>query len=249
MRGRFKTVIIVQARMGSSRFPGKVLEDVAGRPMLVFQYERLSRSLEADLIVVATTTSPLDDKVESLCDQFGIPCFRGSEQDVLLRYRDAAEAFEADAIVRINADCPFIDPVEVDRIIKAWHNEQPGLDYASNILEETFPMGMHIEIFSRTALNRAESNAFNLEEREHVTPYIYRNPSLFQLYSITNLENLSHFRWTVDYQEDLEFVRKVVEVLAPNNQEFGMMDVVNLLNEYPRLMNINSQYKKSQNLL
>jgi len=244
-----KTVIIVQARMGSSRLPGKILEEVAGQPLLIFQYERLSRSLKADLIVVATTTNPLDDKVESLCNQFSIPCFRGPEQDVLLRYRNAAEVFEADVIVRINADCPLIDPVEVDRVIEAWFEQQPSLDYASNILEETFPMGMHIEVFSRATLNRAESNASSLEEREHVTPYIYRNPSIFQLYSVINPKNLSDYRWTVDYQEDLDFVRKVVEALEPNNQEFGMMDVINLLNEYPRLMNINSQYKKSQNLL
>jgi len=244
-----KTVIIVQARMGSSRLPGKILEEVAGQPLLIFQYERLSRSLKADLIVVATTTNPLDDKVESLCNQFGIQCFRGPEQDVLLRYRNAAEAFEADVIVRINADCPLIDPVEVDRVIEAWFERQPDLDYASNILEETFPMGMHTEVFSRTALNHAESNACNLEEREHVTPYIYRNPNLFQLYSIANLENLSHYRWTVDYQEDLEFVRKVVEALESNKKIFNMMDVVNLLKEHPELMNINSQFKKSQNLL
>ena len=151
--------------------------------------------------------------------------------------------------MRINADCPLIDPVEVDRVIEAWFERQPDLDYASNILEETFPMGMHTEVFSRTALNHAESNACNLEEREHVTPYIYRNPNLFQLYSIANLENLSHYRWTVDYQEDLEFVRKVVEALESNKKIFNMMDVVNLLKEHPELMNINSQFKKSQNLL
>ena len=244
-----KTVVIVQARMGSSRFPGKILEKIGEHELLVFQYERLIKSEKADLIVVATTDNKLDDCVEELCIKFDIPCFRGSENDVLQRYRDAAEAYNADVIVRINSDCPFIDPVEVDRAITTWFDGQPNIDYVANILEETFPVGMHIEVFSRAALERAASNTSEPDEREHVTPYIYRNPDLFHLHSITNSENLSHFRWTVDYPEDLDFVQKVTDALLLEKSNFGMWDIVRLLRKKPELTDINNQFKKKQNLL
>lgn len=244
-----KTVIIIQARMDSTRFPGKILEKIGQRELLVFQYERLVKSEKADLIVVATTTNILDDRVEGLCIKYGIPCFRGAEEDVLQRYRDAAELYDADVIVRINADCPFIDSVEVDHVITTWLDGQPVIDYAANILEETYPIGMHIEVFSRAALERAASNASSPDEREHVTPYIYRNPDLFHLHSITSFENLSKFRWTVDYPEDLDFVRKVTDALLLKHSNFGMWDIVNLLRKQPELTYINDQFKKKQNLL
>ena len=129
-----------------------------------------------------------------------------------------------------------------------WINSNPRVDYASNILEETFPLGMHTEVFSIQALEKAHAEARLSDEREHVTPYIYRNPSIFNLQSIVNNENLSHYRWTVDYPEDLDFVREVANNLIPK-ENFGMMEVVELINAKPNLKKINNMYKKRQNIL
>ena len=249
MSSKKKTVIIVQARMDSSRFPGKILKKVGEHELLIFQHQRLLKSTKADLIVIATTTNTLDDCIEEYCDKNEIPCFRGSEQDVLQRYRDAADFYDANVIVRINSDCPFIDPIEVDHAIMTWFDKQPNIEYASNILEETYPVGMHIEVFSREALERATLEASSPDEREHVTPYIYRNPELFNLHSITCSENLSHFRWTVDYPEDLHFICKVADILISEKSKFGMWEIVDLLRKNPELPKINNQFKKRQNLL
>ena len=243
-----KIVIIVQARMGSTRFPGKILKTINNQPMLIFQYKRLQRSKLSSLVCVATTNEKSDDIINELCLENNIPVFRGSETDVLKRYHDAANYFNADVVVRINSDCPLIDPSEVDKVINEWINSNPRVDYASNILEETFPLGMHTEVFSIQALEKAQAEARLSDEREHVTPYIYRNPSIFNLQSIVNNENLSHYRWTVDYPEDLDFVREVANNLIPK-ENFGMMEVVELINAKPNLKKINNMYKKRQNIL
>jgi|APSaa5957512535_1039671.scaffolds.fasta_scaffold04183_5 spore coat polysaccharide biosynthesis protein SpsF len=243
-----KIVIIVQARMGSTRFPGKILKTINNQPMLIFQYKRLQRSKLSSLVCVATTNEKSDDIINELCLENNIPVFRGSETDVLKRYHDAANYFNADVVVRINSDCPLIDPSEVDKVINEWINSNPRVDYASNILEETFPLGMHTEVFSIQALEKAHAEARLSDEREHVTPYIYRNPSIFNLQSIVNNENLSHYRWTVDYPEDLDFVREVANNLIPK-ENFGMMEVVELINAKPNLKKINNMYKKRQNIL
>lgn len=234
--------------MGSSRFPGKILELINNKPQLVFQYERLTKSKLADKVVVATSESYKDNLVEKLCITNDIQFYRGSEEDVLDRYYKASLCFKADLIIRCNADCPFIDPDIVDKVINAWHSLD-NIDYASNILEETFPLGMHTEVFSLGALKRAFDNAKGSDEREHVTPYIYRNPDKFKLVNLKNKEDLSHHRWTVDYKEDLEFINKVVEHLDDKKDTFTMMDVVKLLEIKPEIQAINSKYKKSQNLL
>jgi len=242
-----KIVTIVQARMNSSRLPGKILKKISDKEMLIFQYERLIKSNKSNLLVVATTTSSLDDSVELICNKNNIACFRGSEFDVLLRYFDAASFFQADAIVRVNADCPFIDPVVVDKVIQSWLDGQPNLDYASNILEETFPLGMHVEVFSYKALNYANKHAFKADEREHVTPYIYRNPSIYKILSVTNSSDLSDFRLTVDYAEDMTFANELVSRIKGG--EMSMLEIVNFLESNKDIMKINCDYKKNQNLL
>lgn len=242
-----KIVTIVQARMGSSRLPGKILKKISGKEMLLFQHERLVKSDKSNLTVIATTVNSIDDSVESICIKNNISYFRGSESDVLLRYFDAATFFKADAIVRINSDCPFIDPVVVDRVIQSWLDGQPNLDYASNILEETFPLGMHVEVFSYEALDYANKNALKPDEREHVTPYIYRNPSIYKILNVANSLNLSDYRFTVDYEEDLIFANEVANRIG--NSETGMVEIIEFLKDNEDVMKINCKYKKNQNLL
>jgi spore coat polysaccharide biosynthesis protein SpsF len=243
-----KTVIIVQARMGSTRFPGKIIKEVIGKPLILFQNERLKYVKNADLVVIATTTSIKDNKIVDLCKSNKIAYFRGDEDDVLARYYKTAKHYSADCIIRINADCPFIDPNIVNDLISIYWEKYPKYDYVANILEETYPLGLHIEVFSFETLSRANTLAKDLSEREHVTPFIYRNPDLFKLKSITYSENLSFHRWTIDFPEDLVFIDKIASQLYPKKPIFSMQDVIDYLKNKPELMNINKHYKKKQTL-
>lgn len=230
------TAIVVQARMGSSRLPGKVLKDIAGRPMLSYQIERLRRVKRAERIVVATTDQPADDAVERFCQKEKIACVRGSEHDVLARYHLAIERFPADVVVRITADCPLIDPAIVDEAIAAY---EP--DYVSNMLETTYPYGMAVEVFSAQALREAHREAKDPAEREHVTPFIYRHPERYRLRSLTMAPNLSHHRWTVDTPEDFELVSRLLKTLKPH---FTLQDVLAVLDEHPDWCAINAHVEQ-----
>lgn len=230
------TAIVVQARMGSTRLPGKVLKDIAGRPMLSYQMERLRRVKRAERIVVATTDQPADDGVERFCQKEKIACVRGSEHDVLARYHLAIERFPADVVVRITADCPLIDPAIVDEAIAAY---EP--DYVSNMLETTYPYGMAVEVFSAQALREAHREAKDPAEREHVTPFIYRHPERYRLKSLTMAPNLSHHRWTVDTPEDFELVSRLLKTLKPH---FTLQDVLAVLDEHPDWCAINAHVEQ-----
>lgn len=230
------TAIVVQARMGSTRLPSKVLKDIAGRPMLSYQMERLRRVKRAERIVVATTDQPADDAVERFCQKEKIACVRGSEHDVLARYHLAIERFPADVVVRITADCPLIDPAIVDEAIAAY---EP--DYVSNMLETTYPYGMAVEVFSAQALREAHREAKDPAEREHVTPFIYRHPERYRLKSLTMAPNLSHHRWTVDTPEDFELVSRLLKTLKPH---FTLQDVLAVLDEHPDWCAINAHVEQ-----
>ena len=230
------TAIVVQARMGSTRLPGKVLKDIAGRPMLSYQMERLRRVKRAERIVVATTDQPADDAVERFCQKEKIACVRGSEHDVLARYHLAIERFPADVVVRITADCPLIDPAIVDEAIAAY---EP--DYVSNMLETTYPYGMAVEVFSAQALREAHREAKDPAEREHVTPFIYRHPERYRLRSLTMAPNLSHHRWTVDTPEDFELVSRLLKTLKPH---FTLQDVLAVLDAHPDWCAINAHVEQ-----
>lgn len=230
------TAIVVQARMGSTRLPGKVLKDIAGRPMLSYQMERLRRVKRAERIVVATTDQPADDAVERFCQKEKIACVRGSEHDVLARYHLAIERFPADVVVRITADCPLIDPAIVDEAIAAY---EP--DYVSNMLETTYPYGMAVEVFSAQALREAHREAKDPAEREHVTPFIYRHPERYRLRSLTMAPNLSHHRWTVDTPEDFELVSRLLKTLKPH---FTLQDVLAVLDQHPDWCAINAHVEQ-----
>jgi spore coat polysaccharide biosynthesis protein SpsF len=229
--------VIVQARMGSSRLPGKTLAIVAGKPMLAHVIERLKGARLLQGIVVATTTKKADDAIAKLAEKLGVYVFRGSEGDVLDRYYQAFRKYPADVIVRVSSDCALTDPHVVDKVVS--HYLKGNYDYVSNILKRTYPDGLDVEVFSFKALEKAWQEAKWASEREHVTPYIHRNPNKFRLANVENEVDLSHLRWTVDWKEDLEFVRQVYKHLYKEGQIFYMEDVLELLKKHPDLKKIN----------
>jgi spore coat polysaccharide biosynthesis protein SpsF len=238
-----RTVAIVQARMGSTRLPGKVLADIAGHTMLERVIERLRRAESLDEIVVATSTAPADDAVAELCTDLGVPVFRGSEEDVLDRYAGAARASSADAIVRITADCPLIDPEVVDEVVARFRRERP--DYASNTLERSWPRGLDTEIFARSALEAAEREASEAFERAHVTPFLYQSGGRFRLLSVVGSTDYSAHRWTVDTHEDLAMVRQIFELLGPGG-DFGWPDVIAALQRRPDILDLNRHMEQKE---
>jgi spore coat polysaccharide biosynthesis protein SpsF len=231
-----KVVAIVQARMGSTRLPGKVLKEIDGETMLARVVSRLRRATLLDEIVVATTDGAADDAIVAECRRRSIAVFRGDERDVLDRYFRAAQLTKADVVVRITADCPLIDPEVVDKTIQAFLDGQP--DYASNTIVRTYPRGLDTEVMSIRALERAWSLAHQPHEREHVTPYIYEHPAEFKIVPVTAEGDYSHHRWTVDTTDDLEFVRAIYHHLQ-SNVEFRGPDVLALLESEPELLEIN----------
>lgn len=229
-------VAIIQARMSSSRLPGKVLLPLGQRPMLWHVVSRARLATRLTTVAVATSTEVADDAIADFCAAHGLSCFRGSQNDVLDRFRGAAEAFEADVIVRLTADCPLIDPGIIDTVVAAF---TPGeTDYVSNVIERTYPDGLDTEVFSRDALERAWREAEWESEREHVTPYIWKHPEKFRLRHVRQAENLSALRWTVDEPGDLLFVRAVFGRLGPGC--FVMDDVLRLLRAEPDLGRVNA---------
>ncbi len=231
-------VALIQARMGSSRFPGKVLEDLAGRPMLWHVVNRVRRAKSVDKVVIATTDQDTDDPIAKFCEQEGVACFRGSEQDVLDRFYQAARANGADVVVRITADCPLIDPSVIDKVLA--HFARGDCDYACNIIRYTYPDGLDTEVFSFAALERTWREAAKPSEREHVTPYMRTGK-----FRTANVESQTpvlpdKYRWTVDHPADLEFVRTVYAAFSKNG-EFGFEEVFDLLKERPDLATIQAE--------
>lgn len=204
-----RTVAIVQARMGSTRLPGKVLKDLEGEPLLTRVINRLQRAGTIHRVVIATTNKFEDDAIVEVCRDRGWDWFRGSELDVLDRYYKAAVAFQADIVVRVTSDCPLIDPAVVDMVVRQFHLKG-DVDYLTNTLPpRTFPRGLDVEVIAFSALKRAWNEATDSSDREHVTPYIYKHPELFRLHGHYNRTDLSYMRWTVDTEEDLALVRKI----------------------------------------
>jgi spore coat polysaccharide biosynthesis protein SpsF len=229
---------IIQARMGSTRLPGKVLMDLAGEPMLARVVNRCRRATLLTDVVVATSLKPADEAVARLCDERGWPCIRGSEDDVLDRYRQTAQARHADVIVRITADCPFIDPSVIDRTVKEFLDRQPNVDYACSFLpQRTFPRGLDVEVMSRAALDRAWREDRNPVWREHVTLPILRNPHRYRIHGMTNDVDYSHLRWTVDEAEDLEFARRIYGHFG--HDRFTWQEVIAVLEQQPEWVEIN----------
>jgi spore coat polysaccharide biosynthesis protein SpsF len=237
-------VAIVQARMGSSRLPGKVLSEIVGRPMLSHVMRRAARIKGVDRCIVATTWSEEDQPVVNLCAELGVAYVCGHPTDVLDRFYDAAVEAEADVIVRLTGDCPLLDPDVSQRTLSAFLQSEPPLDFAANRLPDhrTYPIGLDTEVCTFEALATAHDEAKAPHQREHVMPYLYENPGRFRLRLVDAPRDLSQLRWTVDAPEDLEFVRAVYGALAPDI-DFGMADVLKLLESQPGLLSINAQVK------
>jgi spore coat polysaccharide biosynthesis protein SpsF len=240
-----RSVAIVQARMGSTRLPGKVLLDLAGEPVLVRTVERTRRAETLDEVVIATTTAPADDALADFCAERGWPCERGDENDLLDRYYHAASAHDADLVVRITSDCPFMDPALIDRVVRAFLANQPA-DYASNtkIPPSTYPPGMDVEVMWFDALARAWREDDDPAWREHVTPYLYRHPELFGLLRVPGEIDLSGYRWTVDTPEDLAFCERIYQHFG--HDRFTTADVYAALLDHPEWIAINQHVEQKQ---
>ena len=231
-----KIIAIIQARMGSTRLPGKVLQDIGGETMLARVARRTQRASLLDGVLVATTTQTADDAIAAECGRLRLPVYRGSEDDVLDRYYQAAQAAQADAVARITSDCPFIDPAVIDKVVSAFLRERP--DYASNFIKRTYPRGLDTEIMRFAALEQAWREAAETYQRAHVTPYIHQQPDKFRLLSVENETDASRYRWTVDTADDLAFARAVYRRLG-NDDSFGWLDALALLRREPELAELN----------
>jgi spore coat polysaccharide biosynthesis protein SpsF len=237
-------VIVVQARMGSTRLCGKTLKQVLGKPLLEYQFERLKRVSAVDNIVVATTTGADDEKIIELCGKNRTNWYRGPVEDVLARYYGAALAYEASVVVRVTSDCPLIDPGVVDLVVKTYRNNEDSFDYVSNTLKRTYPRGLDCEVFSFEALAQAHSHATELADREHVTPYIYHHPERYRSHNVAYFEDRSSHRWTVDTAEDFELIKRIIERLYPANPDFTFQDCLELIERNPEWSRINRHIRQ-----
>lgn len=235
---------IIQARCGSTRFPNKVFALIDGKPLLWHVVNRLKYATKIDDIIVATTVSEKDDKIEEWCKENNVHCFRGSEENVLNRYYSASEAFPSDYVVRITADDPFKEPKVIDAVITKLIEE--GYDHVTNNLPPSFPEGLDCEAFKKSALDRSEKEAETAFEREHVTQYIYHHSEIFKIGNVSNPENLSYLRWTVDKDVDFEMVKAVYAHRNPANKGILLMDeILEILKANPEIEKINSEVERS----
>lgn len=241
---RPRVIAIVQARMGSSRLPGKVMEDVCGRPLLARVIERAKLIRGVDKVIVATTTDACDRVLLRLAEQCDVEGFAGSAADVLDRYYQATRRWEAPVVIRLTGDCPLLDPEVSSRVVSEFL--QGRFDYVSNVHPSTFPDGLDTEVFSRQALERAWREAALPSEREHVTPFIWKHGDRFRLGNVSHRRDLSTHRWTVDQPEDLTFVRAVYDRMRHAGPVFGMDQVLALLSNEPHLETLNRGLTRNQ---
>ncbi len=236
-----KIVCIIQARMGSTRLPGKILLNLEGKSVLLQVIDRVLKSKKIYQIVVATTTNPNDRKIVDSVKNYHlkVSVFRGSEEDVLDRYYQAAKKFKANVIVRVTADCPLIDWKVLDKAINVFLKDK-DLDYASNVLgKRTYPRGLDVEVLSFQTLERIWQEVYVKKDREHVTLFIKKNPNLFKCKRITNYSDYSCHRWTLDEKDDYKLIKLIYQKLYPKNPDFGMREIIKVLNENPELAKIN----------
>ena len=250
-----RTVAIIQARRASSRLADKVLLDIAGKPMLIRVYERTGMASTLDCTVIATTTDPSDDAIQTLCEQQGYPLYRGSARDVLDRYYQAARQYSAEVVVRITADCPVIDPDVIDFTVSrflgmescqddgsATSTEFP-YDFAANRLPppwgRTYPIGLDTEVCTFQALEIAWREANLPHQREHVMPYFYEQPERFRILHVTHEPDYGYLRWTVDTPDDLELIRRMYNFF-PGRNDFSWLEILELVKNNPELTTINA---------
>jgi spore coat polysaccharide biosynthesis protein SpsF len=232
-----KITAIVQARTGSTRLPGKVLMDLGGETVLARVLRRLGRASRIDEMVVATTDTASDDEIGTECARLQVPCFHGSQDNVLDRYSKAAEQFHSDLIVRVTADCPLLDPEVLDEVVAACITK--NIDLSCNDVPHTFPRGLDVEAFTIETLRRVQGMADQPYQREHVTPIVYERPDIFRTYVVKGDRDLSHLRWTVDTPEDLELTRAIYAHFE-NRDDFGWREALELVDCHPELAQINA---------
>ena len=242
-----KVVAIIQARMGSTRLPGKIMKKVLGKPLLEYQIERVKRSRLINQIVIATTTKDQEQPIIDLCTRLSVDYYRGSEDDVLSRYFEAANYYKGEVIVRLTSDCPLLDPDTIDKIITKYLENPNRYDYVSNTIDRTYPRGFDVEIFSMEALEQANSEATNAAEREHVTPYIYHHPNKFKLANVKHRNDLSSFRLTVDTEADLDLITRVItDFYRQKKTQFQLEDIIQLLQENQEWALINAHIEQKK---
>ncbi len=229
----------IQARMGSTRLPGKALLPIRGRSAIEWIADRLRHCRELEALVVSTSVERESDAIADLAARIGIGCVRGSEMDLVERLALTAAATGADALVRITADCPLVDPKLVDDIVLAWRRSWGDLEYVCNVFPPTFPDGLDVELLSRTVLERLHQEVADPFYRESLTAYIREHPATFRIANIEHTEDLSRLRWTLDYPEDLAFVEAVLQALHREGEVFGMREVLGLLWRCPDLRDLN----------
>ncbi|MAF76564.1 MAG: spore coat protein [Halobacteriovoraceae bacterium] len=238
-----KTVCILQARLSSTRLPGKVLMKVTERPLLEIQIKRVLKSSFIDRLILATSVGSDDDLIEELGKSLGVEVFRGSLDDVLDRFYQSVRDIDSENIVRLTGDCPIIDPSVIDLVIERHLNSDA--DYTTNSLNPTYPDGMDVEVFKKEALEESWKNASKKSEREHVTLYINSRPEKFKIQHVKNTDDLSHLRWTVDEQEDFNLVKMIIENFK--NLDFTLQDSLNFVRDN-NLEDYNTKYKRNEGL-
>ena len=247
--------IIIQARNSSTRLPNKVIKKIQGKTVLEHIINRAKKVKNCEKVVLATTNKKNDDILVKIAKKANISVFRGSENDVLDRFYQAAKNFEIDPVVRITADCPLLDPHLAENIINFYKNG--SYDYVSNVRPPTFPDGLDVEIFRFAALEKAWLNSKLPQEREHVYPYIFKKPGMFKIGNFVNDKDFSHIRLTLDVKNDLTLIKKIYKKLYSKNPTFGLKEILKLLAQQPDLIKINqntsvhsvSRWKKGQTKL
>jgi len=237
-------LIIIQARMSSQRLSGKILMNLEGKPVLEHIINFLRFSKLHDKIIVATTREPGDDKVQELCTKLHVDCFRGSEENVLNRYYECAELFKGNLIVRITADNPLIDPTLVDNVIKVCKDSD--CDYASNMINQTYPLGYLVEVMTFSTLKKIHNNQHDLLSREHVTYHIRKYPHLYSVKQIETSSSLARPKWrlTFDYPEDFKLISEIFSKLYKPNSYIAYESVVKYLDKNKHLLKINERYNR-----
>jgi len=238
---------ILQARVSSSRLPGKVLMPLCGKAMLSRQIERIRRSTSIQRLLVATSDDESDDAIEAICRAEGVECFRGSLNDVLDRFYQAALVMRPTHVVRLTGDCPLTDPALIDSLVEYYL--KGACDYASNALEPTYPDGLDAEIFRFVCLAEAWREAKLPSQREHVTPFIYQQPERYKIGALRGSIDLSHMRWTVDEPADFEFISRIYDELYVLNPSFTTEDILHLLERRPDLMKLNTGIRRNEGYL
>jgi spore coat polysaccharide biosynthesis protein SpsF len=241
-----RVLVVVQARMSSTRLPGKVALDLAGAPMLARQLERIQAADTPFEVCVATSREPGDDRVVAIAEKAGVRWHRGALHDCLARHASAAREADADVVVKIPSDCPLVEPSVVDRVLGAFLAARGAYDYVSNLRPASWPDGNDVEVMSRAALEQADREATRPIDREHTTPFLWDQPGRFRLGNVAweaGVDCSRSHRFTVDYPEDYVFVRAVFhELYRPSNPVFRLGSILQLLAEQPRLLDINQRF-------